>query len=311
MRPCSPALLLALLVLVTSSAVSAQPAACQTTVRRIELGAGAVSPPEVCISPGLSTTLLFDRPLARDAVLLEGRERFQRLEVAGSLLVLVPSEKLEPGERLRLKVRFTPPDAPESATFVLVVHREEAERQVEISRASRPPDSCLSELQRTEVELQRKEVELQRCLAARPSPASLPDPRVSLAALLSDGAIDASGLTSQLVPLREFPAARTDTARVKQVTVYRSIARLVVAVQLAAPEGMKPWQAVGASLVRPSGEALQAQWLVQPRALTSGERESVWMEVDIPSDGARGSYTLELWDEARARTITVPGVRFP
>ena len=48
--------------------------------------------PELCISPGLSTTLLFDRELAKDAVELEGRERFRRVEAAGSLLVLVPSE---------------------------------------------------------------------------------------------------------------------------------------------------------------------------------------------------------------------------
>src|SRR5512139_2212673 len=133
MRLRSPGVLLALLFLASTSLAQTQVLPCQTEARRIELVAGSALPYELCISPGLSTTLLFERALEGDAVLLEGRERFRRVEAAGSLLVLVPSEQLNPGERLRLQVRFAEGAVPQRATFILVVHRGLAERQVEVS----------------------------------------------------------------------------------------------------------------------------------------------------------------------------------
>ena len=266
--------------------------------------AGSASPPEVCISPGLSTTVLFDRPLAKEAVVLEGRERFQRMDVAGSVLVLVPSEKLTPGQRLQLKVRFGAAEAPESATFVLVVHRDEADRQVEVSRPSRPTDSC-------QTELQRKEAELQRCLSAGERAPASSEQQASLAALIANEIVDEKGIATHKLAPRQLPPAQANAPQVTRVTLYRSRARLVVAVELTVPDGMKPWQGVGASLLRPSGEALQRPWLVQLDPIESGYLGSVWVEVEVPSDGARGSYTLVLWDEGKARTLTIPDLKWP
>ncbi len=304
MRPCAPAVLLALLLLATGSVARAQPSACQTSVRRIELAPGAASPPELCISPGLSTTMLFDRPLAKDGVVLEGRARFRRVDSAGTLLVLVPSEKLEHGERLQLKVRFTGSEAPESASFVLVVHRDEAERQVEISRAPSVAASC-------QAELQHKQEELQRCLAQAESLPPRPERRASLAELLADGGIDEKLLTSVTFNRRELHQTSGEGLEAVRATLFRSLTRLVALLEVEGPDGMAPWQAVGAIFRGPSGEALQPLWVVQSQPLLSGAESKVWVEVELPLAASRGPYTLELWGEGKARTLTLQGVKVP
>lgn len=304
MRPCAPAVLLALLLLVTGSAARAQPSSCQTSVRRIELAPGAASPPELCISPGLSTTLLFDRPLAKDGVVLEGRERFRRVDSAGALLALVPSEQLQPGERLQLKVRFAGAEAPESASFVLAVHRDEAERQVEISRAPSGAASC-------QAELQRKQEELQRCLAQADSPSPRSERRASLAELLAEGGVDEQLLTSVTFNRRELHQTSGEGLEATRATLYRSLSRLVTLVEVEGPDGMSPWRAVGATLRGPSGEALQTLWVVQRQPLVSGAESKVWVEVELPRGASRGPYILELWEEGKTRTLTVQGVKLP
>ena len=100
--PLPPAALLALLLLGTASTVWAQPSPCQTGNRRIPLKEGSAPSAEICISPGLSTTLLFDRDLAEAGVGLEGQSRFERVKPIPGPIILVPSGKLILGERLRL-----------------------------------------------------------------------------------------------------------------------------------------------------------------------------------------------------------------
>ena len=102
---------------------------CAVGTRYIELIADAPSKtPEVCIRPELTLTLLFDAKLAR--VEVEGWERFRRVKLVDDTLVLVASEALHDGERVLVTVYFQDGAAPTSATFVLVVHPSQAERQV-------------------------------------------------------------------------------------------------------------------------------------------------------------------------------------
>jgi len=86
----------------------------------------------VCIRPELSLTLFFDARLAR--VDVEGRERFRRVKLVDDTLTLVASEALHDGARVPVTVYFEDGAAPTRATFVLVVHPSQAERQVEVSR---------------------------------------------------------------------------------------------------------------------------------------------------------------------------------
>jgi uncharacterized protein (TIGR02268 family) len=301
MRPCSSAVLLALLVLVTASVARAQPSHCQNPVRRIELATSPRSLPELCISPGLSTTLLFDQEFAKDAVELEGQERFRRVEATGSLLVLVPSEKLVPGERLQLKVRFTEAGTPASAAFVLVVYRDQAERQVEISRPP-APGTCQSELQ-------RKEEELQRCLDERANVSS--QSMASLAALMMENAVDRRLVTTRKITSPSIIPAPAEGLAVTTVTLYRSLSRFVVEVQVTNTDPERPWMAAGATLLGQSGEVLEPLHVLQLQPLDPGEFGQVWVEAIMPPTGAIGPFTLETWDSERTRSFTLKGLRMP
>jgi uncharacterized protein (TIGR02268 family) len=79
--------------------------------------------------------LFFDAKLAR--VEVEGRERFRRVKVVDDTLVLVASKAMHDGDRVRVTAYFEEGAVPASATFVLVVHPSQAERQVEVSRHER------------------------------------------------------------------------------------------------------------------------------------------------------------------------------
>ncbi len=301
MRPCSSALLLALLLLVTAAVARAQPSPCQHPVRRIELAPGLAAVPELCISPGLSTTLLFDQDLAQDAVELEGKERFRRMEATGSLLVLVPSEKLSAGERIRLKVRFKEAGPAASAAFVLVVYPDQAERQVEITRAP-APGTC-------QAELQRKEEELQRCLDQRASPPT--QARASLAALMMENVVDPRLLTAREITSPSLMPAPAEGLAVTQFTLHRSLSRLVVVVRVMNTDPEKVWVAAGAALLGGSGEDVKLPYVLQGRPLEPGEFGEVWVEVPVPAAGSIGPYTLEVWDSERTRTVTLKGLRMP
>ncbi len=300
MRPCSSAVLLALLLLVTASVARAQPSPCQKPVRRIELARSPGPPPELCISPGLVTTLLFDQALAKGSVELEGQERFQRVEATGSLLVLIPSEKLAPGERLGLKVRFTEGGSAASAAFVLVVYRDQAEQQVEISSPP-APGTC-------QAELQSKEEELQRCRDQGASPP--PQALASLAALLMEGVIDPRHTAQQLTSPGLIPAPAQELT-VTQVLLHRSRSRWVVEVHVLNTHPEKPWMAAGAILLSPSGERLEPFWVLQDDALEQGQSGQVWVEVPVPAKGPIGPFTLEVWDSERMRPFTLKGLRSP
>jgi uncharacterized protein (TIGR02268 family) len=301
MRPCSSAIPLALLLLVTASVARAQPSPCQNPVRRIELATSPGPPPELCVSPGLSSTLLFDQELATEAVELDGRERFRRVEATGSLLVLIPSERLAPGERLRLKVRFKEASPAASAAFMLVVYRDQAERQVEITHPP-APGTC-------QAELQRKEEELQRCLDQRSSPP--PQALASLAALMMEGAIDPRLATSRDVTSPSVIPAPAEGLAVTQVILHRSLSRFVVEVHVKNTSPEKPWMVAGATLLGPSGKVLEPFHVLQRQPLEPGEFGEVWVEVPVPSSGAIGPFTLEVWDSERTSTFTLKGLRMP
>src|SRR5262245_10910594 len=109
---------------------------CDEVQTRFELAAEPnLQVREVCISRGLATTFVFfGGELQPEGVGLEGAGRFTMVEVGKRSVSLLPSDKLEPGERLKLTVRFAGAEAPITATFLLVVHPARATRQVEVFR---------------------------------------------------------------------------------------------------------------------------------------------------------------------------------
>jgi uncharacterized protein (TIGR02268 family) len=306
------ALLAALLSAPLVAAEPSAPLSCEPGVRHLELVADSVGQaPEVCIRPGLTTHLLFDTRLAR--MELEGRERFRWLLEGEDSLSLIPSEALEDGEHVRLTVHFADGEAPASTSFLLVVHPFQAERQVEVSRRSRPVASYQQETNQARAETRRCQEEKARLQAECGE-------RAGLRGLIAQGLMDAQGVLSRNLDkglvLRPGPPLRpTHVYSYRAITERQegpsSIVRLAVRLRLV-NEGTEPFKAVGAALVGSRGEALKVLETWQTDPIPPGMWRTVVVEVEATEREARGLFTLKLWSEAGAAgELTLGGVRFP
>jgi uncharacterized protein (TIGR02268 family) len=303
----SPAVLLVLALLVGSTAI-AQPVSipCEVGTRRIELKTEPSDEvPELCISPGLSTTiLLYGAEFLPGGVAVDGRERFTLMEVSNTMLRLVPSERMVPGERLRLTVRFRDGAAPASAAFWLVVSLGGVEPLVEVYREKRTLESYQQQVREKDSQLRQCQEDNARLLAEKESPGGL-------TGLLATGLMDETGVTSKDLS-RSVVRHPKNTVRVLRVFSYRSTSRVAVVLKLAPTQGMQPWQAVRAELVGLGRRTLRLKppWQLEPLR-SEGEDVRVVIEAEATEVETRGSFTLRFWDADGTRTIILLGVVFP
>ena len=261
----------------------------------------ATPPPEVRISPGMGTLLLFDTPVARAE--LAGEERFTRVRLAGDTLTLMPSASVENDEELRLTVHFADGAAPASATFRLVPHPTLADRQVEIHRQARSADSLHAELLEKEEELRRLRGELARMEAAR----NLPD---GLTGMLVTGQVGKSGVrvlwrTEQLVP---HPR---NALNVANVTTYRAATLVAVEVECEDPRKGASWEAQGATLVPREGAALRVLRVWQAEPTAAGLSSQLIVEAEATDTMSPGPYTLTIWAKGDKRSVILGNLMFP
>ena len=306
MPTCTPTLLLALsLVAGTAAVAQSRTNACGQGARHIELKPVPTGElPEVCISPRLVTVLSFDSDLALESVTVEGRERFAKVEPGDSTLKVVPSEKLLPGERLRLTVRFKDGAAPVSAAFWLVVHPARAEPLVEVSRQKRTVESYQQEVREKDSWLRQCQEENARLDAESEGPAGL-------AALLDAGLLDTEGIASK--KLTWAAADHSDSAlKLLSAYSYRSSKRVALELWLAAAGEMQPWTATSAEWVGPGPNTLRVLPLRQREPVHfDGGRHRILIEAEATPAEAQGTFTLKLWDAGRSRSIVLTGVTFP
>ncbi len=272
-------------------------------VRRIDVQAGVlVTPPEVRISPGLSTTLFFDARIRPEQLVLEGRERFQRFGVTEDHLVLVPSPTFREGERLRLEVRFHDGAAPERADLVLVVDAARAERQVELYRHARSAASYRQEVEELRSGMLRLERQVQQLQRSRPGECSREGLRESLVAEVGDGDF--------IIHRPWVPRKVTGPFTVRRMNFIRLSPRwAALRLVLTPAEGGREWMAAGAVLTDAQGRRLKTltPWQEGPVDAT-GTYPVVILLDEVESAGEQeGRYTLELWDEGRKRTLKLEG----
>jgi uncharacterized protein (TIGR02268 family) len=303
----SPAALLALVLLVGAT-VTAQPRAsrCETGTRRIELKTEPTGEaPELCIGPGLSTTLIFyGAELLPGGVTVDGRERFTMVEVGTTMLRLVPSERMMPGERFRLTVRFKDGAAPASAAFWLGVYAGKVEPWVEVFRERRTVESYQQEVQEKDTQLHQCQEDNERLLAEKESPGGL-------TGLLATGLMDDKGIPPKELTrsIGKHPGNFVD---VYQAYSYRSTRRVAVVLWLMATLETQPWRAMRAELLGPGRRTLRVYppWQREPFRRGVEDRRVV-IEADATEEEARGSFTLKLWDAEGTRSVIVSGVTFP
>jgi uncharacterized protein (TIGR02268 family) len=278
---------------------------CDEVQARFELAAEP-NPPvrEVCISPGLGTLFVFfGGELQPEGVALEGAGRFTVVESNKRTLSLLPSDKLEPGERLKLTVRFAGAEAPAMATFLLVVHPARATRQVEVFRHQR----TLASYQQAERENAEK---LQQCRAENSRLRAQGNGPPGLTGLIARGLLGKEGITAREV-LRDIKLQPPVSLEVWEAWGYRASGVVAVALKLRFPEGTALWTEANAELSRPTHPPLRilSVWL-EPEP---GEIPTLRVVVEAEATTAElgGPFTLKLWNAQGPGLLTLTGVTFP
>ncbi|MBZ4421763.1 DUF2381 family protein [Myxococcus sp. RHSTA-1-4] len=295
-----------LLALLAGSTAAAQSKMAPSTpgVRHIELAEdGANHSHEVVISPGLTTAFrIHGATIDRDGTLLEGRERMW-VSVADEAILLVPSEQVVAGERLRLTVAFKGGTLPASATFTLVVHPALAERQVEIYRQSRSAVSLRAEVKEKDTQLQQCREQLDRLQGGLKQPGGL-------LGLIATGQTGEKGVTLEDIT-EALVLQPGDPLRVQTVRSFRSAKQVAVELWLELPAGTASWMAEGLMLRGRGGEELKGLSFWQDVPTTSEMPRRVVVAAQATEKEAHGPFTLKLWDAGGQRTITLGNVTFP
>jgi uncharacterized protein (TIGR02268 family) len=282
-------------------------ATCQTGVQHVELQAAPMGElPTVCISPGQATTLSFDTDFVQESLTVEGREKFTKVDVGQSTLKLVPSERLVPGERLKVTVRFRDNDAPAGAAMTLVVHAIQAATHVEVHREKRTVESCQRELKEKEAALQQCRADNGRLRDERGGPGGI-------IGLRTAKVMDRKGVSSHEITESITQAAK-NAFTVTSATAFRSSARVAVEVFLEVPENALAWKPEGATLTLQGGKRSElnvvALWPTEPLA-PSVIGSSVSVEAETSATVETGTFTLKLWDASGTRTVIISGIKFP
>jgi len=265
---------------------------------------------EVLISPGRSTAFFFDAELLRaqdgeDTVELEQRAAFKLVDSGSATVRLIPSDRLTPGERLSLRVRFKDGSVPASAAFTLVVSATRAERLVEVYREARPAESYRQEAEEARAATAKCLDALERTRAENAGPGGLPG-------LLASQQVDTAGVRT-LELTRVATPTHGNALPVYEVWTYRSATQVVVEVTVSAPKGAQPWTAEGATLVGKRGPEAKTPTVWQAGPVMDGQDQPsrIMVAVDASPRDFRGKYTLRLWEAGTGRAVSLGNVTFP
>nr|WP_225937751.1 DUF2381 family protein [Myxococcus sp. RHSTA-1-4] len=297
--------MLLLLALLVGGSAAAQPTPVPEApgVRHIELAEDGDHPAhEVVIRPGLTTAFRFHGAVIdRETVTLQGRER-PWVSIADESILLVPSEKAVPGQRLRLTVPFKGDVEPASVTFTLVVHAAEAERQVEVYRQRRPSESLRAELREKDARIRECHEQMDRLHAGRKHPGGL-------SALIAAGHMDGEGVAARELTGGDLPQPG-EALEVRTAWSYRSARRVAVELWLEVSEGAGPWNAERARLRSGAGEELTVLSVWQDDSVSTGAARRVIVEADSTKNVAHVPFVLTLWGEDGRPPVTLSNVTF-
>lgn len=273
-------------------------AACED-VQRIELALAPTSVArEICVSPGLTTSLRFDAPAIVD---LQDEVRFEAVVRDRRLLTLMPPPDMAEGERLRLTVRFEGEPPSSGLTLKLVGHSGQATHQVEVSRDERTRESLRQEL----LQERARTTQLREALARTQA---LLEQSGGLRSLIASRTMGRRGVLAQELTLKVSEPPESGLSW-ESGSSYRTEKRVAAEVFLR-NSGPEPWRVAGGSLVDVRGVEMKRLKFRQDEVIAPDQLKPVIVEVDASFEQARGELTLTLWDAA-GRGITLPRVTFP
>ena len=271
LQPIAPSFALAgLLVSLTATAQATPPG--RAAPRSIVLTGHAGEAPLLSLAPGTVTVLLFDAPLVRESVEVEGRDRFAAVVVGDLTLTLSPAVALGPTERLALRITYRE-GFPASAVFLLTGKPGEVDEVVSVSRPQQPGEACRLELAATHERCEALRQELE-ALKARP-------PLRSPAAVALAGVVDDQGLLwrrLQVVALKPHDGLLTEMSEGLGATTWS-----VVVLQVRNTDGA-PWTPAWAEVIPVAGGApRRARAVLSEQAiLPPGASMKVAVEVEMP-----------------------------
>jgi uncharacterized protein (TIGR02268 family) len=115
--------------------------------------------------------------------------------------------------------------------------------------------------------------------------------------------------------LKDVTSRTAAPLEVRKVISYRAVGpdgreRVAVEVRLL-NLGTVAWTPTGAALVRARREELTglAVWPLEP--IPPGELRRIVVELVVTENVARGTFSLDLWDQGGGHLITIDGVTFP
>jgi uncharacterized protein (TIGR02268 family) len=241
---------------------------------------------ELRLAPKVRSLLLFDADLVREAVVLEGREHFARVEVAERAIVVEPGPESKPGEAWILTVVFRADGlSPSRVSFRLVVHPTEVDGEVQVARGARSAEELRRELDAT----------LARCAVGNRA-----------------GLILARVLEARKLKGRSFQGKMTGsgvTAMPPQLWLADTWTLVVFRVHV--PEGGAPWTSGGAvwlGAVEEGRERVLPVWMEVER-LGPGESGLVMVEVERTPGGAEELLQLEVREKGGNRGVRIEEAR--
>jgi len=216
---------------------------------------------------------------------------------------MLPSDKLEPGEHLKLTVRFAGAEAPAMATFHLVVHPARATRQVEVFRHQR----TLASYQQAEKEQAEK---LRQCHGENGRLRAQAGEPPGLTGLITTGLLGKEGVAAR--HLSDIKIQPPGAVEVQDAWSYRANGVVAVALRLEFPEGTALWVSAGAELSRPTHPPLRvlSVWL-EPEPYKKQPTVRVVVEAEATGEELDGTFTLKLWNAQGPGSFTLTGVTFP
>ncbi|MCP3163344.1 DUF2381 family protein [Myxococcus qinghaiensis] len=294
----------AILSLLLGVAASAQPLPPdrERQERRVALSSSPAEPvPELRVAAGVLTSLVFDVPLDRGSVELEGRERFRLVDVGDRALLLEPAVDLGPGERLGLRVRFASSAMQDRGVFVLVSHAAQVDTRVEVFRRKDSIELLQAELMDTRAQLKAQTEENQKLRVLRDSGGPIE--------LILSGALDHRVRVNRIK--RAMERGHEGALKFMNGATFRADTWAAISVKVRT-NGKRGWAPVSARVVN-SKSGVRLGVIGVRSALPQGEPEGaglVVIETEVPPWLPGELWHLELLDSDGAVQVVVPGIAF-
>jgi uncharacterized protein (TIGR02268 family) len=297
--PSPPSLLVFALLHGAPAPQQSSTAACED-LQRIELElAPLTTAREICVSPGLMTSFVFD---VRAEVELQDEVRFQEVARGRGTISFLPPRDMMPGERLRLMARLGAGETQDLVTFTLVARSGQATHQVEVYHAQRSRESYQHEVaqEQAKVHQLREQLEQMRTRLAQSE---------GLRALITSKELTHRGIQARSLATGDLSGPSEGTLSFQSGASYRTNFGVVAELRLI-NSGSEPRNVVHASLVDATGKALHGMKPWQERPLEPGATGLVIVELDAQRQAAQGEFTLVLKDDG-GHVLHLAGVSFP